>query len=74
MEEKVKIISENKTDGCKKLNTIKLICNWQFLTIYIVKFVTDLSLKNDGINTSFVVDICIEKAMGIGLHFFHKEN
>ena len=30
--------------------------------------------KNNGINTSILVGICIEKSMGIGRHFFHKEN
>ena len=30
--------------------------------------------KAVGINIFILVDICIEKSMGIGQHFFHKEN
>ena len=42
--------------------------------MFFVKSVIDFIQKNDGINISIPVDINIEKSMGIGHHFFHKEN
>ena len=57
-----------------KNDRIKGICKCQSLTTYIVKFVTDSIQKNNGINISILVDICIEKSKVIGQRFFHKEH
>ena len=46
---------------------------WHSLTIDNVKFVTDSLLKNNGINTSFLVSICIGKSMDSGQPIFHKK-
>ena len=58
----------------KKLNRFIRICNWHSLTTYFVKSVIDSIQKNNGINISILVDICIEKSTVIDQHFFRKEN
>ena len=50
----------------------KTLSKWHSSTIYIVKFMTDSSLKNNGINIFSLVGIYIEKSMDIGQPTFHK--
>ena len=57
-----------------KLNRFILLGKWHSLTTNIVKFVTDLLLKNDGITNIFLVDICIERSKDISQANFHNEN
>ena len=44
------------------------------LTIYIVKYVTDSLLKNNGINSFSLVGTYIEKSIDIDQLTFHKKN
>ena len=52
---------ENSSCFFKELKRLIIICKWHSLAIYILNFVKDSSVKNNGISIFILVDICIQK-------------
>ena len=58
----------------RKMKRFILKNKWHSLAMYIVKYATVSSLKNNGINIFSLADFNIEKSTDNGQPIFNKEN